>query len=139
MSEWQVIWLGTMAVALVVMAVMQIAVLIAAMRLGREILQTSQELRREIKPLIEKVHRVSDDAGKVAALALTQVEQLDTMLKSTAVRIDETITLVQGAVLEPVRQGAALFGAIRAFAAGLRGAGERATHARDDEDALFVG
>jgi hypothetical protein len=138
-NEWQVIWLGTMALALVVMAIVQIAVLVGAMRIGRDLLQTSQELRRELKPLIEKANKVSDDARKAADMAVVQMERLDRMLASTAVRVDETITIVQSAIVEPVRQGAAIFAAFRAIASGLRGLGDRAGHHREDEDALFVG
>ena len=139
MSEWQVIWLGTMAMALVVMAIVQVGVVIVALRLSRELLETSQVLRREIPPLIEKAHRISDDAAKAAALAVAQVERVDRLLASTSHKLDETLTLVQGAILEPVRQGGALIAAIRAFAAGFRGASHPSHHRREDEEALFVG
>lgn len=138
MSDWQVIWLGTMAVALVVMTIVQVAVVIGAMRVGRELLQTSQELRREIKPLVEKARRISDDAAKTTALALAQAERVDRLLARSARRVDETLAVVQGAIIEPVRQGASLLGALRAFAAGFRGADQSGRH-REEEDALFVG
>jgi hypothetical protein len=138
-SEWSLIWLGTMAIALVVMAVVQIAVLIGAMRVGRDLLQTTQELRREIKPLVEKAHKVTDDANRVSTLAIAQMERLDGMLATTAVRVDETITVLQQALVQPIRQGAAVFAAIRAVASGLRGAVDRDRGHRDEEDALFVG
>ena len=139
MSEWQVIWLGTMALALVVMAIVQIAVLVGAMKIGRDLLQTSQELRREIKPLIDKANKVSDDARKAADMAVVQMERIDRMLATTVVRVDDTITMVQQAIVQPVRQGAAIFAALRAVASGLRGLGDRAGHHREDEDPLFVG
>ena len=139
MNDWQVIWLGTMAVALVVMTIVQIGVIVGALRVGRELLQTSQELRREIRPLLEKAHRISDDAAKAAAMAVTQVERVDRLLVSTTQKVDETLTLVQGAILEPVRQGTALIAAVRAFAAGFRSSTNPSHHRREDEDALFVG
>ena len=120
MSEWQVVWLGTMAVALAIMAVVQVAVLVAAMRLGRELMQTSEELRREIKPLVEKAQRISDDAAKTAALVAVQAERIDRLLVSTAQKVEDTVSVLQGALVEPLRQGATLFAVLRAFAAGLR-------------------
>jgi hypothetical protein len=138
-NEWQAVWLGTIAVALVVMTVVQIVVLAGALRVGRDLLETSQALRREIKPLVDKAQRVSDDAGKVTALALTQLERIDRMLASTTVRVDETLTLVQSAIVQPVRQGAALFAALRAVASGLRSVADRSSHHREEDDALFVG
>ena len=139
MSEWQVIWLGTMAVALVVMAVVQVAVVVAALRLGRELLQTSQELRREIKPLVEKAQRISDDAARAAALAAAQAERLDSLLASTARKIEDTVSVLQGALIEPIRHGATLLAIVRAFAGGLRGMTGPPHHRREDEEALFVG
>jgi hypothetical protein len=128
-----------MAVALVVMALVQIAVLVGAMRVGRDLLQTSQELRRDLGPLIEKASRVSDDARRAADLAVVQMERIDQMLASATVRVDETLTIVQHAIVEPVRQGAALFAAVRAIAGGVREVVDRGRHHREDEEALFVG
>jgi hypothetical protein len=138
-SDWQVIWLGLMAMALVVMAAVQVAVLIAAMRLGRELMQTSQQLRREMTPLVLKAQRISDDAAKAAALAAVQAERLDALLASTAQKVDDTVSVLQAALVEPVKQGATLFAVIRAFTAGLRGPTGQSHHRREDEEALFVG
>ena len=139
MSEWAVIWLGTMAVALAVMALVQVAVLVGAMRLGRELIQTTQDLRREIKPLAEKAHRISDDAARVAALAAVQAERIDRLLASTTQRVDDTLGVLQGALLQPIRHGATLVAAVRAFIAGFGNPGGQSHHRREGEDALFVG
>ena len=139
MNDWPVVWLGTMAAALVVMAVVQVAVLMATMRIGRELMQTSQELRRELQPLVARAQRISDDVAKAAGLAAAQAERLDKLLASTAQKVDETVTVLQGALVEPVRQGATLFAVIRAFTAGLRGPTGQSHHRREDEEALFVG
>jgi phosphohistidine phosphatase SixA len=67
------------------------------------------------------------------------MERVDQMLASTAVRLDQTLNLVQGAVAGPVRQGTAVVAAFRAAVAVFRGLGARHRAARDDEEALFVG
>lgn len=140
MNDWPVVWLGTMAVALVVMAVVQVAVVVVALRVTRELTQTSQELRREIKPLIEKANRISDDAAKATALAVTQVERVDRLLAATSQRVDDTLAIVQAAVIEPVRTGAALFAAVKAVVGGLTGSPDHhQRHRHEDEDAMFVG
>jgi hypothetical protein len=138
-SEWAVIWLGTMAVALAVMALVQVAVLLGALRLGRELLQTTQELRREITPLVEKAQRISEDAGRVAALAAVQAERIDQLLASTTRKVDDTLSVVLASLVEPVRQGVTLFAAVRALVAGFRGPTGQSHHRREGEDALFVG
>ena len=55
------------------------------------------------------------------------------------VKVEDTVTVLQGALVEPVRQGATLFAVIRAFVAGLRGPTGHSHHRREDEEALFVG
>jgi hypothetical protein len=100
---------------------------------------TAEELRREVKPLIEKAHRISDDAARVTALAVVQAQRVDRLLESTAARVDETLAIVQQAVLEPVRQGAAVVSAVRAALTAFRAWRQHDQHAREEEDALFVG
>ena len=139
MSDWQPILLGVMAIALVVMAVVQALVAAAALKMARQTAVVLDDFRREMRPLIDKANKVSDDAARVAAMAAVQMERVDRLLSSTAERIDETINTVQGALLEPVRHGAAAFAAIRAAMAAMRGWRERSGHARDEEEALFVG
>jgi hypothetical protein len=67
------------------------------------------------------------------------MERVDRMMLSTAERIDDTITTVQRSLIEPARQGAAAFAAVRAAFAAVRGWRERGGPGRDEEEALFVG
>src|SRR5688500_5251357 len=121
------------------MAVTQVAVLIRVSRVAQEAWAATRDLRRELTPLIEKAHRIADDATRVSALALAQVERLDVAINSTVRRIDETITTVQRAIINPVRQGAALMAGVKAAMAVFRARQDRGRYHRDDEDALFIG
>jgi hypothetical protein len=140
-TDLQTVSLATMAVVLVVMAGIQIGLMVIAIRVGRQVTATTDEIRREVRPLVEKAHRISNDAARAAALTVAQVERIDRLLASTSARVDETLGLIQNAVVEPVRQGAAVMTALRAaFAAFRSWRGEaHVHHAREDEDALFVG
>lgn len=133
------VWLGVIAVAVLVMAVTQVAVLIRLSQVAKEAAAATRDLRRELTPLIEKVHRIADDATRVSALALAQVERLDLAVNSTVTRIDETITTVQHAIISPVRQGAAVLAGLKAAMAVFRARQDRGRYHRDDEDALFIG
>jgi hypothetical protein len=133
------VWLATMAVALVVMALVQVGVIIVLARVGLQAARTVKELRRDIKPLIEKANRVADDAARASALAVVQMERVDRLIESTVERVDETLGVVQDAVLGPLRTGSALLAALRAGFAMFRGWQGRTRPTRDDEDALFVG
>jgi uncharacterized protein YoxC len=133
------VWLGIIAVAVLVMAVVQVVVVMQLSRVAKETSEATRELRKELMPLIAKANRVADDAGKVSALALTQMERLDQVLDTTVQRIDDTLGIVQDALISPVRQGAAVMAGLKAALAVFRARQDRGRYGRDDEDALFIG
>ena len=133
------VWLGVIAVAVAVMAILQIVVLLRLAQVAREASSATRDLRRELTPLIAKAHKIADDAGRVSALALTQVERVDHLFESTAVRIDETMQTVQDTLIRPVRQGAAVMAGVKAALAVFRARQDRGRYDRDDDDALFIG
>jgi len=139
-SDWGVVWLAVMAMSLLVMAATQVGLALMVLRVARQMMATTDALRREVKPLIEKTNRLVDEASRATALAAAQVERVERILTSTSDRVDETLGVLQGAILQPVRQGAALMTAVRAALSVIRGARHtRARQARDEEEALFVG
>lgn len=133
------VWLGVIAVAVLVMAVVQVAVVVQLLRVARSVSAATADLRKELTPLIAKVNKVADDAGKVSALALTQLERVDRLMDNTVRRIDDTLAVVQDAVLGPVRQGAAVMAGVKAALAVFGSRQDRRRYGRDDEDALFIG
>ena len=139
MIDWQLVWLAVIAIAVTVMTVVQIAVLLTLARSARQLGETVQQVRQEIRPLAEKVNRIADDAARAAALAVTQVERVDRALLTATQRVDQTLNVVQGALVEPVRQGAAVVAAVRSALSVFRRSSEPRHHGRDEEEALFVG
>ena len=139
MTDWQVVFLGIMAVALAVMATMQVVTALALLKATREISGAIREIQRDIKPLIDKTTRMADDAARVTALALAQIERVDSVVATLASRIEETAGIVQNAVVQPMKHGATLVAAFRAVFAAVREWQGRQAAARDDEDPLFVG
>ncbi len=140
MTDWQGAALVVMAAALVVMAVIQVAAIIAAMRLARQITATTEALRREVRPLIDQVRRIADEAERASRLASAQVARVDQLLASMAVRVEETVDVVQNALVGPLRQGTAMVTAMRAAFSVFRTwqRRPRRTHEETD-DAMFVG
>ncbi|MSO50322.1 MAG: DUF948 domain-containing protein [Acidobacteria bacterium] len=133
------VWLGVIAVAVAVMAILQVVVLLRLSQVAREASAATRDLRRELTPLIAKAHKIADDAGRVSALALTQVERVDQLFESTALRIDETMQTVQETLIRPIRQGAAVMAGVKAALAVFRARQDRGRYDRDDDDALFIG
>ncbi|HXT71888.1 MAG TPA: DUF948 domain-containing protein [Vicinamibacterales bacterium] len=139
MTDWQLIALGTIAAALVAMAVMQVVTAFALMRASREVATAVREVQRDIRPLIDKATRMTDDAARVTELALVQVERVDRLVSTLSQRVEETAAAVQGAISRPMQQGLTLIAAFRGVMAAVREWQGRQTSSRDDEDPLFVG
>lgn len=141
MSDWGVVFLGIMAVALAVMAAIQIGLIVVGLKVARQLSTAIDDLRREIKPLSEKVNRIADEAARATSLARLQMERLDQVLATTADRIDGTLGILQDVASGPIRQGAAAVSAFRAIMSMIRDWKSRSgsSSPRDDDDALFVG
>lgn len=139
MSDWQVIFLGIIAGALVLMALAQFAVAMALVKALKSTLSTVEELKREIHPLMKKVNRIADDAERVTSLAVVQAERIDLLVQQTTERMDATFELLRS-VIQPFKQGTAILTAVKAAFSVIRSwQGRPAASVRDDEDPLFVG
>ena len=139
MTDWQVVFLGIIALALVAMAGAQVYMGLAVARASRQVTETVESLRRDVRPLIDKATKVTDDAARVTELAVRQVERVDRMVANMAVRVDDTLHVVQSSVVDPIRKGAAVVAGIRAMMGAFRDRHGRPAAHRDDEDPLFVG
>ena len=139
MTDWQVVFLGIIALALVAMAAAQVYLGLAVARASKQVTETAESLRRDVRPLIEKATKVTDDAARVTEMAVLQVERVDRIVANVAIRVDDTLGIVQSSVVDPVRQGAAIVAGIRAMIGAFRDRSGRPPAHRDDEDPLFVG
>lgn len=135
------VFLGVMAAAVVVMAAIQVGAIIYMAQLARRVDQLATKLEREVSPLLVSLTEVGQTAGRAASLALAQVQRFDRVFEDLSVRLQETMTIVQNAVVTPVREGAALVVAVKTALAALRGLGapRRPGERVEDEDALFIG
>jgi len=137
------VFLGLIAAATVVMAVVQVGVILVLTRLARRVDEVSERVEREIAPLAERLTRVADTLQQATSLASVQVERVDRLLSSATRRAEETMGLIQGAVVGPLREGLAVMSAIRGVVGAFRsfrgGDGQRSASRFDDEDPLFIG
>ncbi|MFI5177723.1 MAG: hypothetical protein ACHQO8_04135 [Vicinamibacterales bacterium] len=140
MNDWTPVYLAAMAVSLVIMTSLHLAAVVVAMRLARQTAQALRDFQREVTPLVEKAHRIADDAARTTALAAAQAERIDQFLRTTTDRVDEALGLVHGAITGPLRQGSVWLAVAQAALALFSGRGNRRRPSgRDDEDALFGG
>jgi ribosomal protein L17 len=139
--NWSETYLAVIAVATLVMALIQVGAAIALLRIGRQAQQTMSELQRDVRPLIAKATEVATEASRSAALATVQAEKIDRLVTDLSQRVEETAVIVQRAIITPAREGMAIVAALKAGLAALQGFRERPRHNRtaDEEDPLFIG
>ena len=139
MNGWAVFFLGVIAFATLVTAVLQIGLILYAGRVFRRLTDLVDEIQRELKPLFAAANTIGRDAARVSALAVAQMERTDRVLATVASRIEETAAILQKAVLAPAREVRALLAGLRAALAVLRRMRRRARekHA-EGEETLFI-
>jgi len=138
-TDWGVVFLGLIAAATLTMALAQVTFLVAVGRLTRRVERATEDVRRELRPLVEHLDAVGRDAKRASALAAAQLERVDQMSADLADRVDRTLNTIQSAASGGVREGAAMIAAFRAAMSVVRGfRASRARTGADDEDALFI-
>ena len=143
MNEWSGVFLGIIALAVSVMALVQVGVIIFGARLAKRVEQIAQQVDREIKPLLVNLNVVGQEAARAAELAALQVERVDALFADVASRVEETAASLQSAIIAPAREGMAIVQGIKAAFAALReirGVSAPAGAAvHDEDDPLFIG
>ena len=136
------VFLGVIAAATLVMALIQVGAIIAALRLARPAQQVIQSVQQDVRPLIARAHGIAEEASRTVALATAQAQKVDRLITDLSRRVDETAGVLQEAIITPAREGLALVAAVKAGLGALRGMRDRQhRHGRqtEDEDPLFIG
>jgi broad specificity phosphatase PhoE len=136
------LFLGIIAAATLVMAVLQVGAILYAGVLLRRVARLLGQVEQELKPFSESVNAIGRDAARAAALAAAQVERVDRLFASVTDRVEQTVQALQKAAGMPAREGAALIVALKAAVGAFRELRERSrtrVGRTEDEDALFIG
>ena len=156
MNEWSGVFLGIIAAATLVMALIQIGAVVAILKVARQAQESIAMIQRDVKPIlaevrpmleeakpiISKASEIADEASRTAALATAQAHKIDQLVSVLTRRVDETAAIVQQAVITPAREGMAVVAAIKAALGVLRQSGDfrgRARRHESEEDPLFIG
>jgi hypothetical protein len=139
-STWSQVFLGVIAGATLITAIIQVGVLIAAGRLARRISHLVDRIELELKPTFTHVNTIGQDAARVMALATAQVERADHLLGQLAQQVETTVATVQSSLGAPVRESRALMNAFRAALDSIRETrrNPRSRRRAEEEDALFI-
>jgi len=140
--SWGEIFLGIIAVSTLIMAVIQVAFVLYGWTVARKLERLLGQLEGELKPLIESANSVGRDIARATNLAAAQVERVDQLLASLAVRVEETAATVQNAIITPIREGAAVVAGIRTALTVLKEVTRKRSDGAarsEDEEPLFIG
>jgi hypothetical protein len=138
---WAQVFLGIIAIATLVMAIVHLCVLVYGWTLARRVMRLMDQIEPEIKPIVENLSAMARDAARATALAAVQVERVDKLFLDLTSKIEQTAATVQRAILTPLREGAAVMAGLKAVLAVLKelrrssGPGTRT----EEEDVLFIG
>jgi hypothetical protein len=138
--------LGVIAVAVAVMAIVQVGAIVAGLRVARRVEALAADLETSVKPLLTNLTTMSAEASRAAALAASQVQRIDHLFTEMASRVDQTLATAQAFIAGPAKEGMALLAGVRAAISALRtlreGARRRSvprTIVEEEEESLFIG
>jgi predicted PurR-regulated permease PerM len=135
------VWLGIIAVAVLVMAVIQVAAIVFAMSAARRIGQVADRLEQNLNPVVSNLQTITSEAARMTTLAAAQVERADRMFADLSRRAEQVMAAVP-TLLGPAGKGLAFLNGIKAALAAiheLRRSSRRGAAHPDEEDALFIG
>jgi hypothetical protein len=142
-NDWNQVFLGVIAVATALMAIVQIGAIVVLARVAGQVQEIIATIKSDIRPLVARANAIAEEASKTATLATAQAQKIDRLLTDLTRRVDETSAVIQQAIITPAREGMAIIAALKAGFGVLKGLGMKDMRGRhggvDDEDALFIG
>jgi hypothetical protein len=141
-SFWAEVFLGIIALATLTMAAIQVGVIVYGVGVARRVDKLLTQVEQEMKPLADSLNAIARDAARISSLAAGQVERVDRLVNDITIRLEQTATTLQDAILRPLRDGAAIVTGVRAAIEVIRELTRRPGAVRsraEDEDALFIG
>jgi len=135
------VFLGIIAVAVLVMAAIQVAAIVFAVSAARRIGQVADRLERDLRPVVSNLNTITSEAARMTTLAAAQVERADRMFADLGRRVEQAMSAVP-ALLGPAGKGFSFLNGIKAALAAiheLRRSSRRASSHPDEDDALFIG
>jgi hypothetical protein len=140
-NDWSGTFLGIIAAATALMALIQIGAIVVLARVATQVRDLMATVQQDIRPLIGRANAIADEAHKTASLATVQAQKIDRLVTDLTLRVEETSLIIQEAIVTPAREGMAIVAGIKAALAALRGLRDLRSRpgAVDDDDALFIG
>ena len=136
------VYLAVIAVSVAVMAVIQVAAVVVAMRAVRRVGDAVSRLEGDLRPVVANLKSMSADAARTASIASAQAQRAEQLIGDLTARVNNTVAVVEETVMGPAREAYAvvqgLLAALSAFRQGAPSAGRRPA-STEEEDSLFIG
>ena len=123
------LFLGIIAVAVLVMAIIQVAGIVFAARAARRVGEAMARLEEDMRPIVAILKTVSADAARISSMAAAQAEQAEQVLTRLRDRLEALMQAVQDAIRR-------IFPWTSWWT---RRADPRKRQPTEEEDALFIG
>ena len=136
------VYLGVIAVAVAVMAVIQVAAIVVAMRTARRVGDAVSRLEGDLRPIVANLKLMSADAARTASIASAQAQRAEQLIGDLTARVNSTVAVVEETVIGPAREAYAVVqGLLAAFGAFRQSAPAAGRHqvSTEEEDSLFIG
>ncbi len=114
------LFLAIIAAATLLIALVQVAVMVAAGLLARRLGRLADQVERELRPMFASLNAIGRDASRAAALATAQVERADRLFADLASRVEQAAASFQASLGAPAREGRAFFSAFKAAIQAIR-------------------
>lgn len=112
MSE---VFLGVIAVAVLVMAVIQVCVVVAGIIAVRRMQEMLVRVEDAVKPVLAHVDDLVMDATASVAAVRVQIDRVEQQAVQVLKRTEQTVQRVQDYLITPAREGVALAAGARAL------------------------
>ncbi len=136
------LFLGIIAVAVLVMAAIQVAAVVLAARTARRVDRLADRLEQDLHPIVTNLQTMTSEAARASALAVAQLERADRLFTDLGTRVEQILVAVQDTLIAPAREGFAWLAGLKAALSAFRELRESApanAPAVDEDDALFIG
>ena len=136
------LFLGIIAVAVLVMAAIQVAAVVLAARTARRVDRLADRLEQDLRPIVTNLQAMTSEAARASALAVAQLERADRLFSDLGSRIEQILVAVQDTLIAPAREGFAWLTGLKAALSAFRELQKSAPATAptvDEDDALFIG
>jgi hypothetical protein len=134
------VFLGVIAVAVSVMAIIQVAAIVFAVRAARRVGDAAGRLEQRVQPIVANLQSITSDVARATATAAAGVDRADRAVTGFVTRLNDILAVLRETVTRPARGGMAWLQVFKAAMDAFRAAGERRRRPpADDDEGMFIG